>query len=69
MTHKLLILMTVLVLAGRAGKTRTNNTQATEPSATESAIEVEPLTAEELAEGVITNELGMVTTTPKVWQR
>lgn len=66
MTHKLLILMTVLVLAGCAGKTRTNNTQATEPSATESAIEVEPLTTEELAEGVITNELGMVTATPEV---
>ena len=36
MTHKLLILMTTLVLAGCAGKTRTNNTQAVEPSATES---------------------------------
>ena len=51
MRHKLLILMTALVLAGCAGKTRTNNTQATEPSATENTAEVEPLTAEELAKG------------------
>ena len=66
MRHKLLILMTALVLVGCAGKTRTNNTQATEPSATDTTVEVEPLTAEELAEGVITNELGMVTATPEV---
>ena len=38
MTYKLLILMTALVLAGCAGKTRTNNTQNTESSATESTI-------------------------------
>ena len=38
MTHKLLILMTALVLAGCAGKTRTNNTQTAEPSANESTI-------------------------------
>ena len=38
MRHKLLILMTALVLAGCAGKTRTNNTQTTEPSAAESTI-------------------------------
>ena len=38
MRHKLLILMTALVLAGCAGKTRTNNTQTAEPSATESTI-------------------------------
>ena len=61
MTHKLLILMTALVLAGCAGKTRTNNTQTTEPSATENTAEVEPLTAEQLAGGVITSEFGKVT--------
>lgn len=61
MRHKLLILMTALVLAGCAGKTRTNNTQATEPSATDTTVEVEPLTAEQLAEGVITSEFGIVT--------
>ena len=38
MRHKLLILMTALALAGCAGKTRTNNTQNTESSATESTI-------------------------------
>lgn len=64
MTHKLLILMTALVLAGCAGKTRTNNTQTAEPSATENTVEVEPLTAEQLAEGVITSEFGIVTATP-----
>lgn len=36
MTHKLLILMTALVLASCVGKTRTSNAQTTEPSATES---------------------------------
>ncbi len=36
MTHKLLILMTALALAGCAGKTRTNNTQSTESSIAES---------------------------------
>ena len=61
MIHKLLILMTALVLAGCAGKTRTNNTQNTESSATEHTAEVEPLTAEQLAEGVITSEFGIVT--------
>ena len=61
MIHKLLILMTALVLAGCAGKTRTNNTQDTESSATENTAEVEPLTAEQLAEGVITSEFGIVT--------
>ena len=61
MTHKLLILMIALVLAGCAGKTRTNNTQSTEPSATDTTVEVEPLTAEQLAEGVITSEFGIVT--------
>jgi len=61
MRHKLLILMTALVLAGCAGKTRTNNTQAAEPSATDTTVEVEPLTAEQLAEGVITSEFGIVT--------
>lgn len=66
MRHKLLILMTALVLAGCAGKTRTNNTQATEPSATENTAEVEPLTAEELAKGVITSEFGIVTVTPEL---
>ena len=38
MRHKLLILMTALVLAGCAGKTRTNNTQTAETSETESTI-------------------------------
>lgn len=61
MIHKLLILMSALVLAGCAGKTRTNNTQNTESSATENTAEVEPLTAEQLAEGVITSEFGIVT--------
>ena len=61
MTHKLLILMTALVFAGCAGKTRTNNTQ----TATESAIEVEPLTAEELAKGIIDNE-GIITAKPEL---
>ena len=61
MIHKLLILMTALVLAGCAGKTRTNNTQNTESSATENTAKVEPLTAEQLAEGVITSEFGIVT--------
>lgn len=64
MTHKLLILTTVLLLAGCAGKTRTNNTQTAEPSATENTAEVELLTAEQLAEGVITSEFGIVTATP-----
>ena len=66
MTHKLLILMTALVFAGCAGKTRTNNTQATEPSATDTTVKVEPLTAEELAMGVITSEFGIVTAKPKL---
>ncbi|MBO7219575.1 MAG: hypothetical protein J6V21_00095 [Alistipes sp.] len=66
MIHKLLILTTVLLLAGCAGKTRTNNTQATEPSATDTTVEVEPLTAEQLAEGVITSEFGIVTATPEL---
>ena len=66
MRHKLLILMTALALAGCAGKTRTNNTQTTEPSATENTAEVEPLTAEELAKGVITSEFGIVTATPEL---
>ena len=61
MTHKLLILMTALVLAGCAGKTRTNNTETT----TESAIEVEPLTAEQLAKGIIDNE-GIITAKPEL---
>ena len=61
MTHKLLILMTALALASCVGKTRTNNTQTTEPSATENTAEVEPLTAEQLAEEVITSEFGIVT--------
>ena len=38
MTHKLLILITALVLAGCVGKTRTNNTHNTEPTANESSI-------------------------------
>ena len=62
MTHKLLILMTALVLAGCAGKTRTNNTQ----TATDTTVEVEPLTAEELANGVITSEFGIVTAKPEL---
>ena len=66
MRRKLLILMTALVLAGCAGKTRTNNTQATEPSTTDTIVEVEPLTAEELAKGVITSEFGIVTATPEL---
>lgn len=61
MRHKLLILMTALALVGCAGKTHTNNTQNTESSATENTAEVEPLTAEQLAEGVITSEFGIVT--------
>ena len=65
MIHKLLILMTALVLAGCAGKTRTNNTQATEPSATDTTVEVEPLTAEQLADGIIDNE-GIITATPEL---
>ena len=66
MTHKLLILTTVLLLAGCAGKTRTNKTETDELLATESTIEATPLTAEQLAKGVITNELGMVTATPEL---
>ena len=66
MTHKLLILKTALVLAVCAGKTRTNNTQTAEPTAAESTIEVEPLTAEQLAEGVQENEFGIVTATPEL---
>lgn len=38
MTCKLLILMTALVLAGCAGKTRTNGTETAEPTATENTI-------------------------------
>lgn len=38
MRHNFLILMTALVLAGCAGKTRTNNTQTAEPSAVENAV-------------------------------
>ena len=47
MTHKLLILMTALVLAGCAGKTRTNNTQTTEPTANESSIAADSTTLTE----------------------
>ena len=65
MTHKLLILMTALVLAGCAGRTRTNNTQATESSATDTTVEVEPLTAEQLAKGIIDNE-GIITAKPEL---
>ena len=61
MTHKLLILMTALVLAGCAGKTRTNNTQ----TATDTTVEVEPLTAEQLAKGIIDNE-GIITAKPEL---
>ncbi len=38
MTHKLLILMTALVLVGSAGKTRASNAQTAEPSANVSSI-------------------------------
>ena len=65
MTHKLLILMTALVLVGCAGKTRTNNTQNTESSATDTTVEVEPLTAEQLADVIIDNE-GIITATPEL---
>ena len=61
MTDKLLILMTALVLAGCAGKTRTNNTQ----TATDTTVEVEPLTAEQLARGIIDNE-GIITAKPEL---
>ena len=61
MIHKLLILMTALVLAGCAGKTRTNNTQ----TATDTTVEVEPLTAEQLARGIIDNE-GIITAKPEL---
>ena len=61
MTHKLLILMTALVLAGCAGRTRTNNTQ----TATDTTVEVEPLTAEQLAKGIIDNE-GIITAKPEL---
>lgn len=61
MTYKLLILMTALVLAGCAGKTRTNNTQ----TATDTTVEVEPLTAEQLARGIIDNE-GIITAKPEL---
>ena len=61
MTHKLLILMTALVLAGCAGKTRTNNTQ----TATDTTVEVEPLMAEQLAKGIIDNE-GIITAKPEL---
>ena len=47
MTHKLLILMTALVLAGCAGKTRTNNTQTTEPTANERSIAADSTTLTE----------------------
>ena len=47
MTHKLLILMTALVLAGCAGKTRTNNTQTAEPTANESSIAADSTTLTE----------------------
>ena len=66
MIHKLLILMTALALASCVGKTRTSNAQTTEPSATENTAEVEPLTAEQLAEEVITSELGIVTAMPEL---
>ena len=62
MTHKFLILITALLLAGCAGKTRTSNTE----TATDTTVEVEPLTAEQLAEGIITNEFGIVTATPEL---
>ena len=47
MTHNLLILMTALVLAGCAGKTRTNNTQTSEPTANESSIAADSTTLTE----------------------
>ena len=53
------------MLAGCAGKTRTNNTQNTESSATENTAEVEPLTAEQLAKGIIDNE-GIITAKPEL---
>lgn len=46
MTHKLLILITALVLAGCIGKTRTNNTQTAEPTANESTTNSPELFAE-----------------------
>ena len=45
MTHKLLILMIALVLVGCAGRTRTNNTENTEFSATENTIAPDSISA------------------------
>jgi hypothetical protein len=58
--------MTALALAGCAGRTHKNNTQTSEPIATENAVEVEPLTAEELSGDVKGNELDIVTASPKL---
>ena len=65
MTHRLFIIIAALALVGCAGSTRKNN-NSTEPSATESIAELTPLTAEELAKGIITDESGMVTATPEL---
>ena len=62
MTHKLLILITALALVGCAGRTSKASQNANaDATATESTTELEPLTAEQLAEGVITSEFGIVT--------
>lgn len=67
MIHKLLILIAALALVGCAGRTNKANQNANaDATATESITELEPLTAEQLAEEVIISELGIVTATPKL---
>ena len=55
MTHKLLILTTVLMLVGCAGKTRTND--------------FVPFTVEELAAGITEDDDGRITATPEMLSR
>lgn len=66
MTHKLLILMTALVLAGFTSKTHANNQKNATPSATESVIKADSTssaTAKPLAEGLTKNEDGFIVAT------
>ena len=65
MTHKFLILMTALAFAGAVGETRANSTTA-EPTATESATEVEPFTEKQLEKGITKDEYGTVKASSKL---
>lgn len=67
MIHKLLILIAALALVGCAGRTNKANQNANaDATATESTTELEPLTAEQLAEGIVKDEYGAVTALPEL---